>query len=240
MRELESNVALRVEPTDSPDAWSVSGRGELHLGILIETMRREGYELQVSQPEVIFREFDGQRCEPYELVSIDVPEEYLGPVVEALGRRRGEMQDMKSAAKGEVHVQFVAPTRGLIGFRTELPTLTRGSGVMQSEFVGYRPFAGAVQTARGGSLVATETGPTTPFGLSNSEERGRLFIGPGVDVYEGMVVGLHVREGDLDVNVCKKKLVEVTPKNVRIRKRTLDKGQRRRLEKQEKDLALSR
>jgi GTP-binding protein len=265
-RELETNVALRVEPTDSPDAWSVSGRGELHLAILIETMRREGYELQVSQPEVIYKEIEGQRCEPYEQLSIDVHEDYLGTVVEMLGRRRGEMQDMSYRPNSEVHLEFVVPTRGLIGFRTDLLTETRGTGIMNSELIGYRPFAGALQTAHGGSLVATETGPTTPFGLSNSEPRGRLFIGPQVEVYEGMVVGQHVRDGDLDVNVCKKKhltnmrsstsdegirltpainmsldraleyigpdeLVEVTPKSIRIRKRTLEKNMRRREEK---------
>lgn len=267
MRELESNVALRVDPTDSPDAWLVSGRGELHLAILIETMRREGYELQVSQPEVIFKEIDGRLCEPYEQLSLDVPEEYLGSVVELLGRRRAEMQNMNYLSNGDVHVEFVIPTRGLIGFRTDAMTESKGTAVINTVFDGYRPHAGPIQGAKGGSLVATETGPTTPFGLSNAEPRGRLFIGAGVDVYEGMVVGQHVREGDLDVNVCKKKhltnmrsstadegirltpattmsldrsleyigpdeLVEVTPQNVRIRKRILDKGQRRRDEKQ--------
>ena len=275
MRELESNVALRIEPTDSPDAWAVAGRGELHLAILIETMRREGYELQVSQPEVILREIDGQVCEPYEQLSIDVTEEYLGPVVEMLGRRRAEMQNMVYQPNGEVHVSFVVPTRGLIGFRTDLMTESKGNAVMNSVFDGYRPFAGPLQMGRGGSLVSTETGSTTPFGLSNSEPRGRLFIGAGVDVYEGMVVGQHVRDGDLDVNVCKQKhltnmrssnadvairltppvlmsldraleyigpdeLVEVTPKSIRIRKRILEKGARRREEKHEKDLAVAR
>lgn len=267
MRELESNVALRLEPTESPDVWLVAGRGELHLAILIETMRREGYELQVSQPEVIYREIEGRLCEPFENLNVDVAEEYLGSVVELLGRRRAELQNMTYLSNGDVHVEYVIPTRGLIGFRTDLLTETRGTGVMTSEFAGYRPYAGAMQQARGGSLVATETGSTTPFGLSNAEPRGRLFIGPVVDVYEGMVVGQHVRDGDLDVNVCKRKhltnmrsstadegirltppvemsldraleyigpdeLVEVTPKSIRIRKRTLDKGQRRREEKQ--------
>ncbi len=265
-RELESNVALRIEQTESPDAWSVAGRGELHLAILIETMRREGYELQVSQPEVIYKEFDGKLCEPYERLTVDVAEDYLGTVVEMLGRRRAEMQDMTYKPNGEVHVEFDIPTRGLIGFRTDFLTETRGTGIMNSEFSGYRPFAGVIQSNRSGSLVATEAGSTTPFGLSNAEPRGKLFIGPGVDVYEGMVVGQHVREGDLDVNVCKRKhltnmrsstadegirltppiqmsldrsleyigpdeLVEVTPKTVRIRKKTLDKTQRRRAEK---------
>ncbi len=263
MRELETNVALRVEAMESPDTWSVSGRGELHLAILIETMRREGYELQVSQPEVIYREIEGQRCEPYEHVSIEVLEEHLGGVVEMLGRRRGELKNMEYRENGEVHVEYELPTRGLIGFRTDLLTETRGTGILNSEFSGYRPVAGPIERARGGSLVATETGMTTPFGLSNAEPRGRLFMGPQVEVYEGMVVGSHSREGDLDVNVCKRKhltnmrssnadeairltppvlmsldrsleyigsdeLVEVTPLNIRIRKRVLEKGQRRR------------
>ncbi|MFN3652170.1 MAG: translational GTPase TypA [Armatimonadota bacterium] len=204
-RELESNVALRVEQAESPDAWIVSGRGELHLAILIETMRREGYELQVSQPEVIFKEIEGQLCEPYERLSIDVSEEFLGSVVEMLGARRGELEDMTYLANGEVHVVYVLPTRGLIGFRTDLMTETKGTGIMNSEFVGYRPIAGTMQRLKPGSLVATELGSTTPFGLSNAEQRGKLFFGPGVDVYEGMVVGQHSREGDLDVNVCKRK-----------------------------------
>ena len=266
MRELETNVALRVEPTDSPDAWLVSGRGELHLAILVETMRREGYELQVSQPEVILREIEGQVCEPYELLVIDVGEDFLGAAVEMLGRRRGELQDMTYRSNGEVHVQFAVPTRGLIGFRTDLMTETKGTAVMNSEFLGYRPHAGPIGRSRGGSLVATETGLTTAFGLHNSEARGRLFIPAGVEVYEGMVVGLHVREGDLNVNVCKRKhltnmrssnadegirltpaiemsldrsleyinadeFVEVTPKSIRIRKRTLHKDSRRKEEK---------
>lgn len=273
-RELESNVALRIEPTESPDAWIVSGRGELHLAILIETMRREGYELQVSQPEVIFKEIDGQRCEPYEILRLDVAEAYLGAAVEMLGARKGELLNMVYQDNGDVHVEYAIPTRGLIGFRTDLMTETKGTGIMTSELSGYRPFAGAIASRTSGSLVATETGPTTPFGLSNAEPRGKLFVGPQVDVYEGMVVGQHVREGDLDVNVCKTKhltnmrsstadqairltppiemsldrsleyigpdeLVEVTPQNIRIRKRTLDKGQRRREEKQS-ELAMAR
>jgi GTP-binding protein len=207
------------------------------------------------------------RCEPYENLTIDVGEDYLGSVVEMLGRRRAEMQNMTYRPNGEVHVEFTVPTRGLIGFRTDLLTESKGTAVMNSLFAGYRPFAGAIQRGSGGSLVATEMGPTSPFGLSNAEPRGRLFIGAGVDVYEGMVVGQHVREGDLDVNVCKRKhltnmrsstadeairltppvqmsldrsleyigpdeLVEVTPKTIRIRKKTLDKDLRRREEKQ--------
>jgi GTP-binding protein len=205
LRELESNVSLRVEDTDSPDAWLVSGRGELHLAILIETMRREGYEVQVSQPEVIYKEIDGRRCEPMELLSVDVPEEYVGAAVEQLGRRRGEMKDMIYRENGDVHLEFLIPTRGLIGFRTDFMSLTKGTVVMNSLFAGFEPYAGEIAGARSGSLVATEMGTATPFGLHNAEARGDLFIGPGVDVYEGMVVGRHCRDEDLDVNVCKRK-----------------------------------
>jgi GTP-binding protein len=204
-RELESNVSLRVADSDSPDAWLVSGRGELHLAILIETMRREGYEMQVSQPEVILKETDGVLCEPVESVSLDVPEEFLGASVEQLGSRRGELQDMVYQDNGSVHLEFLVPTRGLIGFRTDLLTETRGTAVMHTLNAGYRPYAGAIQRARGGSLVATDTGVATTFGLHNAEARGRLFIVPQTEVYAGMVVGLNAREGDLDVNVCKRK-----------------------------------
>jgi len=205
MRELESNVALRVEETDSPDAWLVSGRGELHLAILIETMRREGYEVQVSQPEVIYKEIDGRRCEPMELLSVDVPEEYVGAAVEQLGRRKGEMKDMVYRENGDVHLEFLIPTRGLIGFRTDFMSLTKGTVVMNSLLAGYAPYAGAIAGERSGSLVATEMGLASAFGLHNAEIRGSLFIGPGVEVYEGMVVGRHCRDEDLDVNVCKRK-----------------------------------
>jgi GTP-binding protein len=205
MRELESNVSLRLEETDSPDAWLVSGRGELHLAILIETMRREGYELQVSQPEVIYRSVEGRRCEPMELLTVDVPEEYVGAAVEQLGRRRGEMKDMVYRENGDVHLEFLIPTRGLIGFRTDFMSLTKGTAVVHSLFAGYAPTAGEIAGARSGSLVATEGGVSSSFGLSNAEARGALFIGPGVEVYEGMVVGQHCRDEDLDVNVCKRK-----------------------------------
>jgi GTP-binding protein len=205
MRELESNVALRVEDTDSPDGWLVSGRGELHLAILIETMRREGYELQVSQPEVILKEIDGVLCEPMELVSIDVAEEHMGVAVEQLGRRKGEMRDMVYRENGDVHLEFVLPTRGLIGFGTQFMSDTRGTAVMHTLFAGYQPHLGSIASDRSGSLVATETGTATPFGLHNAEARGRLFIGPGTDVYAGMVVGQQNRDGDLEVNVCKRK-----------------------------------
>jgi GTP-binding protein len=204
-RELETNVSLRVEDTESPDAWLVSGRGELHLAILIETMRREGYELQVSQPEVILREFEGQLCEPMETLTIEVAEEFLGPTVEQLGRRKGEMLNMRYLGNGNVHLEFLIPTRGLIGFRTDYMSDTRGTAVINTLLAGYRPYAGAIPTTRRGSLVATEMGIATPFGLHNAEPRGRLFIGPNVDVYGGMVVGEHCRDGDLEVNVCKRK-----------------------------------
>jgi GTP-binding protein len=205
MRELESNVALRVEETESPDAWLVSGRGELHLAILIETMRREGYELQVSQPEVILREEDGVLCEPMESVFIDVAEEHLGAAVEMMGRRKGEMKNMLYRENGDVHLEFLVPTRGLIGFGTQFLSETRGTAVMHTLFAGYLPHMGTIQTARSGSLVATEDGLATSYGLNNAEPRGRLFIGPGVEVYAGMVVGQHCRDGDLEVNVCKRK-----------------------------------
>jgi GTP-binding protein len=205
MRELESNVALRVAETESPDAWLVSGRGELHLAILIETMRREGYELQVSQPEVILQELDGELCEPMELVSIDVAQDHMGAAVEQLGPRKGEMRDMVYRDNGDVHLEFLVPTRGLLGFGTQFMSDTRGTAVIHTLFAGYRPHLGLIPRERSGSLVATETGSATPFGLHNAEVRGRLFIGPGTEVYAGMVVGQHSRDGDLEVNVCKRK-----------------------------------
>ncbi|HVK02604.1 MAG TPA: translational GTPase TypA [Armatimonadaceae bacterium] len=205
-KELETNVSLRVDETDSPDQFVVSGRGELHLAVLIETMRREGYELQVSMPEVLTRVGeDGRKEEPYERVLISVPEEYQGAVMEALGTRRAELQDMRPGERGGQRLEFVIPTRGLLGFRNAFLTLTRGTGVLSTLFEGYGPWTGAIQRARQGSLIASETGVTTPFGLSNAEERGQLFIGAGVNVYEGMIVGRHQRDGDLEVNVCKMK-----------------------------------
>lgn len=204
--ELKHNVALRVADTDSADTFIVSGRGELHLAILIETMRREGYEFQVSRPEVILREgADGEMLEPFEEVHIDVSPEVVGPVVEMLGRRRGEMIHMEEAQNGFMHLTYLAPTRGLLGFRYNFMTATRGLGVLTSLFHGYNPFAGSISAKSRGSLISWETGPATSFGLKNAEERGELFIEPGVDVYEGMIIGEHQRPGDLDVNVCKKK-----------------------------------
>jgi GTP-binding protein len=204
-KELETNVSLRVEETESPDTYLVSGRGELHLAILIETMRREGYEFQVAQPEVIYHESaDGSCLEPWEQVEIEVAEAYQGVVVEQMGQRRGEMQDMRLAG-GSVFFTYLVPTRGLLGFRNEFLTATRGTGVMNSLFAGYQPFAGEIAVARNGSLIASEGGLTNPYGLANAEERGTLFVGVGVSVYEGMIVGKHQRDTDLEVNVCKQK-----------------------------------
>jgi GTP-binding protein len=204
-RELETNVSLRVEETDSPDAFLVSGRGELHLVVLVETMRREGYELQVSQPEVIYRYIEGVLCEPVEEVLIDVADEYIGPVIEQLGQRCGEMQDMNAPGDGAVHLVYRVPTRGLLGFRSDFITFTRGTGVLNTLFAGYRPLAGDLTVERAGSLIASDSGTTTSFGLHNAEARGTLFIGPGTEVYAGMIVGKHQRESDLEVNVCKTK-----------------------------------
>jgi GTP-binding protein len=205
-KELETNVSLRVEETGSPDAFLVFGRGELHLAVLIETMRREGYEMQVSMPEVITRVgANGRKEEPYERVLISVAEEYQGAVMEALGSRRGELQDMRLGDRGGSRLEFVIPTRGLLGFRSQFLTLTRGTGVLSTLFEGYGPWAGEIFRKAQGSLIASDTGPTTPFGLSNAEMRGELFLSAGVEVYEGMIVGRNQREGDLEVNVCKMK-----------------------------------
>lgn len=206
MNELRSNVALRVEETDSADTFIVSGRGELHLAILIETMRREGYEFQVSRPEVILKQdAESNWLEPYEEVFIETSQETSGVVVEMLGKRRGEMTYMAEAPGGQTQISFVVPTRGLLGFRYQFLTATRGMGVMHSLFHGYHPTAGAIHSRSRGSLVAWEAGPATTFGLKNAEERGTLFIPAGVEVYGGMVVGEHQRPGDLEVNVAKAK-----------------------------------
>jgi GTP-binding protein len=204
-KELESNVSLRVEETASPDTFIVSGRGELHLAILIETMRREGYEFQVSKPEVIFQEKDGQTLEPVEEVYIEVAGDLLGVVMESLGTRRGQMKEMHTADDGSVHLHYHVPTRGLLGFRGKFLTATRGTGIMHTLFHGYLPLAGEIATRAHGSLVAFETGVTTTFALDNAEGRGTLFVGPGVEVYEGMVIGEQARLGEIAVNVAKKK-----------------------------------
>ena len=203
--ELERDVALRVSDTDTADTFLVSGRGELHLAILIETMRREGYEFQVSKPEVILREEDGHKLEPYEQVEIEVAQDAAGVVVEMMGQRRGTLIDMKYRDDGSVHYVYKVPTRGLLGFRQAFLTRTRGQGIVNTLFAGYGPLAGPVASRESGSLIAWENGVTTTFGLNGAQERGTLFLGPGVDIYEGMVVGQHAREKDLEVNVCKKK-----------------------------------
>jgi GTP-binding protein len=204
--ELRTNVALRVEETESAENFLVSGRGELHLGILIETMRREGYEFQVSRPEVIFHKADdGELLEPYEEVHIETSNETVGAVVEMLGARRGKMMDMQDAGQGMTRMIYIAPTRGLLGFRYQFLTSTRGEGVMHTIFHGYDEMAGPMTTRTTGSLVAWEAGETTAYALKNAEERGVLFLGPGVSVYEGMVVGENSRGQDMPINVCKKK-----------------------------------
>ena len=204
--ELRTNVSLRVEDTDSAENFLVSGRGELHLGILIETMRREGYEFQVSRPEVIYHKADdGALLEPYEEVHIETSSETIGAVVEMLGTRRGRMMDMQDAGQGTTRVVYIVPTRGLLGFRYQFLTSTRGAGIMNTIFHGYDELAGSMNTRQSGSLVAWEPGTTTAYALKSAEERGFLFVGPGVEVYEGMVVGENARSGDISVNVCKKK-----------------------------------
>lgn len=204
-RELETNVALRVEETDSSEKFAVSGRGELHLGILIETMRREGYEFQVSQPQVIYREINGQPCEPYEYLVVDVPESAVGSCIERLGQRKGTMQDMQVGANGRTQLEFVIPARGLIGFRGEFLRLTRGEGIMNHSFLEYRPLMGELETRRNGVIVAFEEGVATFYALKNAEDRGVFFITPGTKVYKGMIVGEHNRPQDLDLNVAKTK-----------------------------------
>ena len=205
MRELETNVALRVEQTDSPDRFAVSGRGELHLGILIETMRREGYEFQVSQPQVIFREVNGSPCEPYEQLVLDVPEDAVGGCMERLGQRKGELQDMMVSGDGRAQLEFVVPARGLIGFRGEFMRITRGAGIMNHSFLEYRPMSGEIETRRNGVLISFEEGVATFYALKNAEDRGVFFIEPGTKVYKGMVVGENNRPQDLELNICKSK-----------------------------------
>lgn len=204
-RELLTNVALRCEDTDSPDRWLVSGRGELHLGILIETMRREGYEFQVSQPQVIFREIDGIPHEPYEMLVIDVPEASVGACIEKLGSRKAEMLNMEVGADGRSQLEFTVPSRGLIGFRGDFIRSTRGEGIMSHSFFDYRPLQGDFDLRRNGVLIAFEEGTSTFYALKNAEDRGQFFIQPGTNVYKGMIVGEHNRPQDLELNVCKTK-----------------------------------
>jgi len=255
-KELETNVSLRVEETDSPDTFVVSGRGELHLSILIETMRRQGYEFQVSKPTVIFKEVNGEKLEPIEYLIIDVPEEFMGTVMEKLGSRKAELVNMHSAQQGYMRLEFKIPTRGLIGYRSEFLTDTKGNGIMNHVFHGFEPVKGEIPKRQRGSMIAWEDGEAVTYGLYNAQERGSLFISPGTKVYEGMVVGVNSRQEDIVVNLCKKKhvtnmrasgsdealkltppialsleqslefiaddeLMEVTPKNIRLRKKIL-------------------
>lgn len=263
-RELETNVSLKVEETDSADSFKVSGRGELHLSILIETMRREGYEFQVSRPQVIYKEKNGKLLEPMERLVIDVPEEFSGNVIEKLGTRKAQMENMYPNNDGYMRLEFTIPSRGLIGYRSEFLTDTKGNGVMNSLLEGFEEFKGEIATRNRGSMIAWETGTTVAYGLLNAELRGSLFLGPGVEVYEGMVVGENAKNEDLTVNVCKKKhvtnmrasgsddtvkltppvimsleqclefisddeLVEITPENIRLRKKILSKQDRDKL-----------
>ena len=198
---------MRVEETDSADTFKVSGRGELHLSILIETMRREGYEFQVSRPQVIMKEIDGKLCEPIEILSIEVPEEYVGAVIEKVSSRKADMINMCPKDGGMTSLEFRVPSRGIIGYRSEFLTDTNGKGILNQLFDCFEPYKGEIIQRRHGSLVAHETGVSTGYGLFAAQERGRLFIGPGVDVYEGMVVGSTPKAEDITVNVCKKKHV---------------------------------
>lgn len=265
--ELRHNISLRVEQTEQKDVFLVSGRGELHLGILIETMRREGYEFQVSRPEaIIIEKEDGEKYEPFEEVHIDVDSDYVGVVVEMLGQRRGQMSDMRNNPDSTVHLTFTIPTRGLLGFRYHFLNATHGKGILNSFYIGDRPLEGAIINRNSSSIIAIEEGVASTFGLKNAEQRGILFIGPGEEVYEGMIVGETARAQDLAINVCKKKhltnmrqsirdleerldppkkmsldekieylgpddLLEVTPQNLRLRKRILDTHERLRFEK---------
>lgn len=203
-KEIETNVALRIDETETSDAFQVSGRGELHLSVLIETMRREGFELEVSKPQVIYKEINGKKCEPLERLTIEVPQEFMGAVIEGLGPRRAEMISMEELA-GYMKMEFSIPARGLIGFRNELLTTTRGTGILYHVFQGYAPYKGDIPGRTRGSLVAFEAGVTTAYGLNSVLDRGELFLEPGVEVYEGMIVGENSRDQDMDVNPCKKK-----------------------------------
>ena len=262
-KELDRNVSLRVKDTNSADAFEVSGRGELHLTVLIETMRREGYELCVSRPKVIFKEIEGKTHEPIETLLVNVPEEAVGNVIEKLGKRKAEMENMETDETGRTIIQFNIPARGLIGYRSEFLTDTRGAGTLSHMFKGYEPFRGEIPARTRGTLIAFEKGTSTTYGLFNAQERGELFIPAGTEVYEGMIIGLNSRGEDIAINACKEKqltntrasgnddalklvppiqfsleraiefigedeLVEVTPLNIRLRKKTLDSKQRER------------
>ena len=263
MKELERNVSLRVKDTDRAESFEVCGRGELHISVLIENMRREGFELLVARPKVIFKDIDGVKCEPMENLTVNVPDDCVGTVIQKLGVRKGEMTNMEPAEPGHTKIEFNIPARGLIGYRTEFMTDTRGEGTMASVFSEYAPFKGDITSRTRGTIVAFEAGTSITYGLFNAQLRGELLIGPGVEVYEGMVVGINSRNEDLTINVCKEKhltntrssgaddalrlvppkkmsleesiefiaedeLVEVTPENIRIRKKTLDTKTRER------------
>ena len=204
-KELDRNVSLRVKETESPDSFEVSGRGELHLSVLIETMRREGFELLVSRPKVIIKEINGQKCEPIERLVVNVPDDCIGTVIEKLGKRKAEMVNMEPAEEGHTKVEFRIPARGLIGYRTEFLTDTKGNGTMNHIFDSYEPYKGEVISRVRGTIVAFEGGKSVTYGLYNAQDKGDLFIGPGVEVYEGMIVGLNSRGEDLAINVCKEK-----------------------------------
>ena len=204
-QELVGNVALRVNPTTRPDAWEVQGRGELQLAVLVELMRREGFELTVGKPEVLTREIDGKRHEPVERVAIDAPEDYIGVVTQLLALRKGRLQQMVNHGTGWARMEYLVPARGLIGFRTEFLTETRGTGILHHVFEGWEPWHGELRTRPTGALVADRRGPATGFALLNLQERGQLFVAPGAEVYEGMIVGENARAEDLDVNPTKEK-----------------------------------
>jgi GTP-binding protein len=203
--ELVGNVSIRVLSTERPDTWEVQGRGELQLAVLVETMRREGFELTVGKPRVVTKDIDGVMHEPFERLSIDVPEDYVGVVTQLLGLRKGRMEQMVNHGSGWVRLEYRVPARGLIGFRTEFLTETRGTGMIHGTFDGYEPWQGEIRTRPNGSLVADRTGATTQFALLNLQERGQLFVGPGVDVYQGMIVGENARAEDMDINPAKEK-----------------------------------
>ena len=204
-KELDRNVSLRVKDTETPDSFEVSGRGELHLSVLIETMRREGFELLVSRPKVILKEIDGVKCEPIERLVVNVPDDCVGNVIEKLGRRKAEMVNMEPAEEGHTKIEFKIPARGIIGYRTEFLTDTKGEGTMNHIFDSYEPYKGDIQARTRGTIVAFEAGKSITYGLYNAQDKGDLFIGPGVEVYEGMIVGLNSRSEDLAINVCKEK-----------------------------------
>ncbi len=269
-RELNTDVSLRVEETDNTDSFKVSGRGELHLSVLIENMRREGYEFSVSKAEVLYRmDEKGKKTEPMELAYVDVDDEYAGNVIQKLGERKGELLNMHTNDSGSTRMEFSIPSRGLIGYRGEFMTDTKGTGVLNTIFNGYEPYKGDIQYRKQGSLIAFESGESITYGLFNAQERGSLFIGPGEKVYSGMVVGQNAKTDDIEINVCKTKkltntrssgadealkltppkvlsleqclefidtdeLLEITPKNLRIRKKILDPTMRKRAAMQNK------